>query len=1257
MEEKFIKLAKKYAYDDKALLKNHPDLENLYTFSKQGLGLVENIEFEATKKVLYIGEINIPRLKYILDRSEELIFFDKDISKKALLEVYFDRSEKFKFVNNLTNISNDRFDKIFIIGSLDEEYKLRLREYKALLAENGSLIVAVDNRYGLKYILGAKKDKFSLSIDELNSLINDLGLKATSVYYPFPDYKLPLSIYSDKYLPKKELGGDIAAYNYPKYSINSLGSLYNEVSENKNFDRFSNSFVFISNNKSKELLVKYNRNRKEEYAIKTVIYEEDSRLLVKKEALYEKGKEHIKKLAFSYDILSKENTRLTYLKPEFTDDFSCAYFEYIDGKGLDEILASKIKNGKLDRKYFKDILETIIGEGTVNIDANFDNFIVKDNRIIGIDYEWLAEEKLDKKYSYYRALKAFYFKYENLLTESLDDILKDFNINSDDIAKFDEDEENFQEKVHGENQEIYLDNYFVDFKSGEELEDLGKNYNILSKEVQVLSEDLKDRILAFDELMEIKRLTDNHVINLETIIEKLNADLEHESGMLIHMNNTLTHMNKHLSLTYKIYRKIKNKLFEKFPEGTVARRRLSYIKLCLRRPKYMLKLISTKEGRNRLEGDIKIGSNYLERGKLSFEYFDRPKVSIVIPVYNQIHYTYACLESILDNTKNISYEIIIADDVSTDATRELTKFVENVVVARNSINQGFLKNCNQAASRVRGEYILFLNNDTKVTHNWLDSLVKLIESDKTIGMVGSKLIYPDGRLQEAGGILWSDGSGWNYGRFDNPDKCEYNYVKDVDYISGASIMLSKKLWEDIGGFDERFAPAYCEDSDLAFEVRKRGLRVVYEPKSVVIHFEGISNGTDVNGSGLKKYQVENSIKLREKWKDEFAKQFANNDNPNAFRARERSKDKKIILFIDHYVPTFDKDAGSKTTYQYLKMLVKKGYIVKFLGDNFLKEEPYTSALEELGIEVLYGKEMQVSIFEWIKKNEENIHLVYLNRPHIAAKYIDFIKKNTKLKVIYYGHDLHFLREYREYELTGDKKHRSNSKYWKSIELSVMKKADISYYPSQVEVDYIADIDEEIRTKAITAYVYDSFKTDIDKDFSKREGLLFVGGFAHPPNKDALLWFIKNIWNKIREKVDINFYIVGSKADEEIKNLHNEEKGIIFKGFVSDEELEELYRKTKLVVVPLRYGAGVKGKVIEALYYNMPIVTTSVGAEGIKDASLVMSIKDNEDDFANEVLSLYNNNDMLGDISKKADVYIRENNSIEAVWKIVKEDFE
>ena len=640
--------------------------------------------------------------------------------------------------------------------------------------------------------------------------------------------------------------------------------------------------------------------------------------------------------------------------------------------------------------------------------------------------------------------------------------------------------------------------------------------------------------------------------------------------------------------------------------------------------------------------------------KETFEYM--PKFSIVIPVYNQIHYTYACLLSILENTKDVTYEIIIADDVSTDATKELSMYAENLVICRNKTNQGFLRNCNQAAKAARGKYVMFLNNDTQVTPGWLSSLVNLIESDPTIGMVGSKLVYPDGRLQEAGGIIWSDGSGWNYGRLDDPEKPEYNYVKDVDYISGAAILLSTDLWKQIGGFDELFAPAYCEDSDLAFEVRKAGYRVVYQPLSKVIHFEGVSKGTDVNGTGLKRYQVENSRKLKEKWAEEFKKQSVNTGNPNPFRARERSQKKPVILVVDHYVPTFDKDAGSKTTYQYLKMFVKMGYSVKFLGDNFLHEEPYSTTLQQMGVEILYGPGYQAGIWDWLTKNKDEIDFAYLNRPHIAIKYIDFIKKNTNIKVIYYGHDLHFLREYREYELTGDIQKKRESDYWKSIEFSLMEKAAVSYYPSYVEEEAIHAIHPEYKIRAITAYVYEKFLENIDKDFEKREGLLFVGGFAHPPNADAVLWFAKEIFPLIRQKLDVNFYVVGSKVTDEIKALEQPGSGIIVKGFVTEEELASLYATSRIVVVPLRYGAGVKGKVVEAVYNGSAIVTTSIGSEGIPEAERVMKVADGPEAFADEVVKMYQDPAECRRMCEETQKYIREYFSVEAAWKVIEGDF-
>lgn len=638
--------------------------------------------------------------------------------------------------------------------------------------------------------------------------------------------------------------------------------------------------------------------------------------------------------------------------------------------------------------------------------------------------------------------------------------------------------------------------------------------------------------------------------------------------------------------------------------------------------------------------------------KLSFPFYEKPLVSIIIPVYNQFEYTYLCLKTILKNTKGISYEVIIGDDNSTDETKDILNIVENITVIRNEENLRFLLNVNNASKYAKGEYILFLNNDTQVQENWLSSLLELIEQDDSIGMVGSKLVYPDGTLQEAGGIIFRNGKGWNYGNGYSPNASEYNYVKEVDYISGAAIMLRNSLWKEIGGFDERYVPAYCEDSDLAFEVRKHGYKVVYQPKSVVIHFEGKSNGTDLK-HGIKKYQITNTEKFADKWKRELISQ--SRDERYLFTARERSYDKKTILVIDHYVPQFDKDAGSKTIYQYLKMFVQQGFKVIFVGDNFYKDEKYVVELQQLGIEILYGPWYATYFWNWIEHNHKFIDYVYMNRPHITIKYIDKLAKYPNMKLIYYGHDLHFLRMQREYELNKDSKLLKEIEDWKKQELYIMKNAAISYYPSTIEEKVIHEIDSSIKVKAITAYVYDKFIEENSYEFMDRKGIMFVGGFGHPPNIDAVKWFAREVYPKIKQKMEIPFYIVGSNPTEEILSYNG--NSIIVKGFVSEEELKRLYSTCKMAVVPLRYGAGVKGKVVEALYYGIPLITTSVGAEGIEGIENFVEICDDSELFANKIVELYDNDAKLEKMALATQSFVRSRFCIDAVWDIIKEDFQ
>lgn len=260
-----------------------------------------------------------------------------------------------------------------------------------------------------------------------------------------------------------------------------------------------------------------------------------------------------------------------------------------------------------------------------------------------------------------------------------------------------------------------------------------------------------------------------------------------------------------------------------------------------------------------------VASDAVLAGAPCFEDVLAPDVSIVVPVFNQIAYTRRCLRAVSDMGANgLTYEVIVVDDGSVDDTEAWLASVPNLRVVRNEENIGFIASCNRGAAAARGKYLVLLNNDTAVQPRWLDELVGVFDRHPQAGLVGAKLLYPDGRLQEAGCTVYSDGRAGNYGRFDDPRLWKYNFLRRVDYCSGAAIAIPLDLFRELGGFDALYSPAYYEDADLAMRVREAGFEVIFQPASVVVHFEGVTSGTSET-SGVKLHQRVNRTRFAERW--------------------------------------------------------------------------------------------------------------------------------------------------------------------------------------------------------------------------------------------------------------------------------------------------------------------------------------------------------------------------------------------------------
>lgn len=593
---------------------------------------------------------------------------------------------------------------------------------------------------------------------------------------------------------------------------------------------------------------------------------------------------------------------------------------------------------------------------------------------------------------------------------------------------------------------------------------------------------------------------------------------------------------------------------------------------------------------------------------------DLPQASIVIPVYGQFAHTLSCLRALAAHPPQCRVEVIVVDDGSGDETEAALPRLRGLRYHRRPRNGGFIAACNDGAALARGEYLVFLNNDTVPQPGWLDRLLATFDEHPGTGLVGAQLLYPDGRLQEAGGVVHADGSGWNYGRLGAPSDPRYAYVRPADYCSGAAIAIPRLLFDRLGGFDTRFSPAYYEDTDLAMAVRAAGQHVLYQPGAAVVHNEGGTAGTDIT-QGAKAYQVRNQGVFVDKWRDRLQRHRPPGTDPDAAAL---PTDRPCVLIIDALTPQPDRDSGSLRLVNLMRLLREEGAHVVFVPANRSHAGGYTDALQQLGVETWYAPFAQ-RMPAWLRQHGRRFDTVMVCRHYVMREMLPLLRRHApQARVVFDSVDLHYLRERRGAQLAGDAALARAAERTRALELDIIDRSDATLVVSEVERVLLAQDAPGARVEVLSNLHRVS---EAGPGFEQRRDVVFVGGFRHPPNVDAVCWFVEQVWPLVLEREpSLRFHCIGGDVPAQVQALATR-TGVTIHGHVPD--LAPYMDHVRIAVAPLRYGAGVKGKINLSMAHGQPVVATRCAVEGmhLREGEDVL-VADEPAEFAQALLQLH-----------------------------------
>lgn len=607
---------------------------------------------------------------------------------------------------------------------------------------------------------------------------------------------------------------------------------------------------------------------------------------------------------------------------------------------------------------------------------------------------------------------------------------------------------------------------------------------------------------------------------------------------------------------------------------------------------------------------------------LEFPPIAQPEVSVILVLYNRAELTLACLRSLLGNHFK-SLEVILVDNASTDATPQLLQQIQGVKIIRNRQNLHYLQACNQAGEVAKGRYILFLNNDARLLPDSLTQAWNLMQADATIGAVGGKIILPDGTLQEAGSIIWRDGSCLGYGRGDNPQAPPYQFRRPVDYCSAAFLLTRRDLFRQAGGFDPAYAPAYYEETDYCVRLWEQGKSVMYDPQVVIQHYEFASSDSQDSAIAL---QAEHQAIFVQKHAAWLAQQYEPRPE-NIVLARIARTRQRRILFIDDRVPHSYLGSGFTRANRILRLMVKLGYFVTVFPCNFAVENWQTLYSDlPLEVEVIDGCGAD-RLQALLQERSGFYNLIFVSRPHnmqcLKTVLAQGDRSQREIPIIYDAEALYCLRDVAQQKLTGTELTPDAIAPKIAAEVALTQDSQCVIAVSEAER-------QQFLTYGCPSVYTLGHALEIQPTpnaFDDRTQLLFVGAIhdANSPNADSVVWLSQQIFPLMQKTLapTAGLAIAGTNSIEAINYeiWRDGNPAIQVLGAVPD--LTPLYNQARLFVAPTRYGAGIPHKVHEAAARGVPVVATSLIAQQLGwEPEVDLLVADDTEGFAAACVRLY-----------------------------------